>query len=544
MESLSSQEESANDRLHIVENVDLNFNLEVCILPNSAQFTQTNITGELKRLGLNISQKKYKTLMKTLDNFMKLLPGGSKADVDDNASLNSKTHSDNEESFYDAQEHPSDISIVDNTSVQSSPKKAKRVQVSDDEVPSLSFKFLVSNLNVLLENSKSGGDVASLTINNFSLAFEQKSYQSSVQLNVGDIVIEDRTESNKGQRLLSTELSDSAEEGSKLISFKLIMIPRDSPRFDEYTQNITMSLTNIELIILRDSILGLHDFIITTLDDTKDPSYNTAVESSEGSISQSIPPNTTTSYPLSMMIKCTMESTTIRLDRSPNDRLASLKFENGTLQVIYSEEKIQVLGKLKDVSLENEKMNDTDDLYIISNQGDHTIDMSLDIILVDPINRIYDSSLKLTTGSVHFNIIDNKIINIIQYLQEFSDMHATLESARNAATVSANLIQNQTGAFKFDINFSNPVLEFGRGFGVVCGIERFKIYLGQISLSNDMSKDASEIIINILKMNVLSLCNDVAHKVIQDADCRLQIVMATNASSEELSDRSTSKINV
>ncbi|KAG1065000.1 hypothetical protein G6F42_026903 [Rhizopus arrhizus] len=50
-----------------VERIDMNFLIELCILPGKTEFTKIKVSGQLPLLSINLSDSKYKILMRIVD---------------------------------------------------------------------------------------------------------------------------------------------------------------------------------------------------------------------------------------------------------------------------------------------------------------------------------------------------------------------------------------------------------------------------------------------------------------------------------------------
>lgn len=67
LNALKEEESSAGSELHILERTSLTFLAQNCILAQAPNLTRFKVSGSLPALRVNISDKKYKSMMRMID---------------------------------------------------------------------------------------------------------------------------------------------------------------------------------------------------------------------------------------------------------------------------------------------------------------------------------------------------------------------------------------------------------------------------------------------------------------------------------------------
>ncbi|TPX42076.1 hypothetical protein SeMB42_g05292 [Synchytrium endobioticum] len=292
--------------MHLIEQVNIHLLIEISILPKLTEATRTRVSGRLERIHLNVSDRKYKTLMKLID----LITGASTATpknsnnekqnkqakeasaIEWNFMSADKMHdlvvhdSDDNESFYDAPEavgtqprRRRSISGVSPEPVKVGGKvkqaeTSPSVQEADRVL--MEFIFEVGQMSASLKKADRNQKMketalAELFINDFNLTFQQKQVDMGVTVRIRDIRIEDKMQDpdSKFKYLLAASAFTEAnvkddDPNTNLIHLHYEKIDSQSPHYQGMDSSVDVKVAGIDVTLTRASVLNLYDFILIT----------------------------------------------------------------------------------------------------------------------------------------------------------------------------------------------------------------------------------------------------------------------------------------
>jgi vacuolar protein sorting-associated protein 13A/C len=546
--------------MHVVEKINIDFIVELSIIPKAPNLAKVRISGHLPVLHASVSDKKYKSLMRLIDVALPNLDeeeipaqivkadtkpdaiakkSGTRSQSMASGKLDAKPDAVAKKSRLRSQ---STISgkpdrgrdRSSSTPFQFSTQEAIILQESDDDddtefqdAPDASadeslkiqqrnfeLKFEVDRLQGSLYRSDPEGRKADqllveLVAENFGLNLCVRPFDLVIETSLESVVVDDYVEkpSEEFKSIISSVSKDS-DEKKDLIHVKIVKVKKESPEFmtkyEGVELNIDVSVSTINLVVTRKTLLTLLDFILVTF--TSNEASSPAIESSSKQLMDSEneelnveaePPKPSDSG--SIRIKVDLTSIVLILN---NDgiRLATLSLNHADVGIFIMGKSLRVGAKLGDLSLLDDinqgASSDSNLRKLITIQGDdladfryETFDSSLDTY------PGYDSSVFLRAGSIKVNFLEEPFRKIIDFLVKFGKMQAIFNAARQAAANQASQIQN-AGRFKFDINIKTPIVVFPR----VMVADRPKrdlitAYLGEIFAENkfvplDDSKDS------------------------------------------------------
>jgi vacuolar protein sorting-associated protein 13A/C len=244
MEKLGSKE---NDHsLHFIERVNMAFSVEMCILPKETSFTWLKVTGNLPRLHLNLSDRKYKAFMKTL-SFISYSISTPVVDlvaerisvVTSNDWIDSYPSPDlGTDEFFDAEE---DIESNQDDMPISNPLLT--VVASDQDLIKMShtvieFVFQVGEVSVSLQktdpsNSFEESTLAELNIYDFGLKYVSRPFDYKAIIHIASAQIKDNMQQSEQFQYLMFKAARADGEGEreKFITIVYDSINRTSPEF-------------------------------------------------------------------------------------------------------------------------------------------------------------------------------------------------------------------------------------------------------------------------------------------------------------------------
>ncbi|KAI8839881.1 hypothetical protein BC829DRAFT_420941 [Chytridium lagenaria] len=516
--------------LHLLERVDVTFQLELCILPKIARYPRTRITGNLPRLHINLSDRKYKTIMRILD-----IVSGKTSQRQAQRSAQQmqakalewtfqKNSSDlvldeSDDSFFDAEE-----SLVATSSLSE-----KAPADSPDRI-SLKFSFEVGQVSASLKKSGKDSDaveqaLANLKIDGFSLQFRQRPFDMNVRIRIHSISIENEAGSGSGgpQYLVAPTSSESTAD-QELLLIEYTSVNRASPNFTGTDQTVDISFASIDVLLVKDSILGLYDFVLITFTGPPTPKED-VVEVDAAEESTEVSPTPKQGGSGVMVVRAKMKSINFIIIQNQTS-IATLSFGAGQLSLTLKDSGTSIAGRLGNLSIvDNVARVGGGRLFkqLLRIDGSEVADFTLDTFNKASENYPgYDTSLRLRTSSVKLTFIEPLMVELMAYFREFTQLHFLLESARRAA------VEETAGKFHFDLHLETPVIEFPDTS--LTSQDVLSMYLGRISASNsflvDSDGDKNEIIADIKELKLVSsFGSNVEVKLMEDVASELNEIV-------------------
>ncbi|KAJ3015263.1 hypothetical protein HKX48_004689 [Thoreauomyces humboldtii] len=551
MQQASSDTPDGN--LHLIERVSVSFCLEICILPKLLDFTKMRIVGNLPRLHLNVSDRKYKTMMTIIDLVLASFPNSDAEAaqdtltdhqswniLDSRPALNFVSVDDDGESFYDA---PEDIA------------RDTRSEVTDDSVNrvAMEIKFEVDHASVSLMKSDRDPTLpdrvlAELSVEHFGIGVRNLTHEMQVKIKIRSVEIEDRMQPGEpafryllspsiGGDQISVASDNSAVD--QLIRVSYVGTKPTSPDYNGVDQSLDVSFAAVTVVLTSSSVLMLYDFILSTF--TSPPNAAAAQkaiaspESTEVAQVDAAPAKTN-----SIVVHANMKSINFIINQD-GTRIATMQFGELDTTVRLHGETMIVDGSIGNLAVvddiprvQNRQFNQL--LQIEGDEVAHFTWQTFDPKAADYPG--YDSSLTLRASSMRFTYIESLLHGLIAFFSKFQKMHALLESARRAAIESAQQLQQAAGKFHYDIEIQSPVLVFPRTS--LQSKDRLSVFPGSVSAKNTFRTDGhpvDKIDATVRSMKLLTVFeseNGGAERQMLD-DININMVMETQPIAEHRS---------
>ncbi|RUS21382.1 hypothetical protein BC937DRAFT_92871, partial [Endogone sp. FLAS-F59071] len=391
--------------------------------------------------------------------------------------------------------------------VSAKKKGSKKLKVSQKL---FEFSFHVSKVSAGLRQAHSDINqperlLCDLVLQHFALQFTQRPYDMSLNVRLKSLNVEDRMEHGSEFKYLVT--SESVYENvsqlhkKDLVEFNFVMVNQNSPeyftKYEAIDQTIDLTLSTLNLIVTRSSILTLYNFILTTFV----PSENTAASTTSAQksvVTQDVAPaqdeevqkdttskvTTQPKNPLTLQVKVCLDSVNLILN---NDgvRLATGRLSHGDVSVMLRQNQITVSAKLGNFSLTDDlsKSTSTQSLrQLLTIEGDELADFRFETYNPYKIDYPgYDQLIYLRIGSARFTFLEEPVRQLVAYATKFAEMKALYDRASQAAMNSAAQLQGAVMKLHFDIMVKTPVVVFP---GHKNSKDMVIANLGEISASN------------------------------------------------------------
>ncbi|KAH0564849.1 hypothetical protein GP486_001757 [Trichoglossum hirsutum] len=508
---------------HIIDRINIDFIVEISILPKAPNLTKFRISGHLPLLHASVSDRKYKILMKLVDVAIPKFedgprePAKSKDSVkeikdrpssDDAVSRNTKGAS--RPSVFEFSTQAQSIIIDDE---DDSTEGEEKLEVAPDGITdnlklqqrTFELKFTVDKLQgSLFKSDPEGRDpdrlLVELVAEHFGLEFYLRQFDMGAEVVLRSLSVEDYIDENPTpgfKKIVSSETSNNDGRESDLFCVKYTKINQLSPEFmttyEGIETNVDVSISTINVVVTRKTVLTLLDFVLVTFTnpDVPPPSGNTAarVDGIDEKQQQLEAPKGRADSG-KIRVKVILKSIVLILN---NDgmRLATLGLNTADVGIFLMGKTMRIgarLGNLNLIDDINQGASTKSPLrQLLTIEGDELADFRYETF--DPEGGSsypgYNSSIYLRSGSVKVNFVSEPFRKIIDFAVKFGKMQAIFNAARQAAMNQASQIQENAGKIHFDILVMTPIVVFPR-VTVVDRPERDLItaYLGEIYANN------------------------------------------------------------
>lgn len=484
---------SQTDRnYHVVDKINMEFLLEISILPKTASLTLTKfrISGHLPTLSARVSDAKYKTMMRIIDVAIpKDEPSGGEVSRPSSAS-DIALPSSRGRAFSTAFGKRPDLVVFpekeeDENGDDDDDDKFVQARMNLDEKDLLfrqkifEFRFTVGELRGSLfkasQHAEDDGELlVDIVLQQFALDFVLRQYDMQADVVLKSFVVEDRMSTEcppEFQRLVTSEqIGEEDQVQEDLVRVKYIQVKPESPEFQSVyggvEKNVNVALSTINLIVTQKSILTLFDFILTTF---TDPDVPNAVDvAAKDSAAKSIVSESSgVSEDSKMRVKVELTSIVLVLNQD-GIRLATLKMSKGDVGVFLNGSTLRVSAKLGNLSVRDD-VNQGSEVsssfrQIISIEGDELVDFRYETFdqNIPATFPGYDSSVFLRLNSVKINFLEEPLRKILNFGSKFARMKALFDDARAAALSQVQQAQERAGRMHFDVLVRTPIVVFPR----------------------------------------------------------------------------------
>ncbi|KAI9806146.1 MAG: hypothetical protein M1833_004553 [Piccolia ochrophora] len=517
------QEKNDERNLHIIDRINMDFLVETSILPKAPNLTKFRVSGHLPLLHASVSDVKYKKLMKLIDVAIPKFDDGYVAPAEARPSTSQSKTVGEKHRLLDQQGRARSTSfefsklqrdlIVDEEASEDGDEdqfeEASSGKTNDDQrlhQKNFEFRFTVDRLQGSLYKASPDGTkpdqlLVDVVADHFELDFYQRPFDMVAEVLLKSLVVEDCIEENPEaafKNIISSK--DFKADGEKdLFHVKFVKVNKDSPEFmttyDGFETNLDVSISTINLVVTRKTLLTLLDFVLMTFSNPDaSASQARSIEDNDGKNErQDADPTSSEQKPPGagkIRIKVNLKSIVLILN---NDgiKLATLSLNSADVGIFLSGKTMRINTRLGNLSLLdniNEGVSERSPLrQLITIEGNNLADFRYETFDADLESSYpgYDSEVFLRSGSIKINFVEEPFRKIIDFLVKFGKMQAIFNAARQAALNQANQIQEKADKMHFDIIVKTPIVVFPR----MTALEKPKrdtitAYLGEIYANN------------------------------------------------------------
>ncbi|KAF2178337.1 vacuolar protein sorting-associated protein 13 [Zopfia rhizophila CBS 207.26] len=480
--------------LHIVDRINMDFKIEICIIPKASDLTKFRISGNLPVLHASISDAKYKNLMKLIDVAIpkldsnepsKQVTEGAKGPSNLKPTSDAKSSEDplgrpRSKSFqFAAQEHELVVEEEADDDKDEKYEEAPEAKSKSDtsiHQRNFEFNFTVDKLQGSLYRSDPEGKkpdqlLVELIAEHFDLEFYQKPAEMVAEVRLKTLAVEDHVEEDpmpEFRNIISSE-DVSTSEQKDLFWLKFVKVNKESPEFmtkyEGIAMNLDVAVSTINLIVTRRTLLTLLDFVLITFTNPGPPQNQQAQIAAKPEDQQQV-----AKQPPAEQDKIRIRAELKRIAVIINNdgiRLATLSLNSGDVGIFLNGKTMRIGGTLGNLSLiddVNQGVSEESSLrQLVTIEGKNLADFSYETFDANSESYPgYDTSIILKAGSIKVNFLTEPFRKIMEFAVKFGKMQAIFNAARQAAANQATQIQERANKMHFDIVISTPIVVFPR----------------------------------------------------------------------------------
>lgn len=468
----------------VMEKLNLDFMVEVSILPEAQNITKFKASGNLPLFSASMSDEKYRILMQIID---KSIPNFNFDTMADTETLNDADILGGNEisgsNLLPDMDDDSDIVTLSGSKVTSTQKL-------------LEFNFNIEKVDISLHrcietNTLNQEPLIDLTLHTLKLDFSVSEEEMIANISLRDISIEDHMQKIAPSEItkIATSLSTSSERELLQLTYKRLKTDRVDALGQEISdQDISLSLSTLKFIVTPKSILTLLDFVLDT--------FTSPAESPNSSPELSIEDKPSiTPDEAKLKIKIELHSIIIVLN-DDGIKLATLQLDSADVNLLMAALSLKVEARIGQLSLHDE-VNEGSSRESIMRQlvyieGGNLADFKYQTF--DPTtNPTYNSSIYFRAGSIKFSIVEEPLSRIVTFMAKFAQMKALYDSARLVAMNQAKQIED-ANKIHFDVLISTPIVVIPRlvEFSKDGTCDTIVAHLGDIFARNEYTKLAED----------------------------------------------------
>ncbi|ORX96417.1 hypothetical protein K493DRAFT_329607 [Basidiobolus meristosporus CBS 931.73] len=547
----------------VLDRINMSFLVDVSIIPKAPNITGLRVSGRLPLLKVNISNTKYKAMMRLLE----VISGPKQENIPESgagsagyqahrhsvigipfpdeipvdllseassehhsfANENSEVHTfrddDGDDEFFDAEEvHEGESSVVN------FPNRKL-----------IEFTFEIEKLSMSLRKTDglqpySEISLADMHLHRFALVFTQRPYDMNATVTIQSLYIDDCISPNPNFKHIITSDIEGADGQQQLVQLVYKKASPESPeymsKFESIDQSLELCFSSVNVIITSRSILTLYDFLLTTFVSEPRPNGNPQLEAMVEPTAipgGQLPPSTT-------RIIAKMNSINLILN-DDGVRLSTISLLRGDVALLLKQNGLRIGAKLGNISVTDDvkqegNLHSFRPLFTI--HSDQLAVFRYETFPMDDTGYPgYDSSVFLRVGSVRMTYMEKPIQDLLRFTSKFAEMHVLFETARQAAAESAAQLHNSMSRMHIDIDVRTPIVVFPKKMN---SKDTLNINLGEISMTNtftshpdskDKSLDNIRFRIKDIRLTSSFYFPNAPHQVLQiidDVDIELNIV--------------------
>ncbi|KDE03795.1 hypothetical protein MVLG_05736 [Microbotryum lychnidis-dioicae p1A1 Lamole] len=506
--------------LHILERTSLTFLAQNCILNQAPNLTRFKISGSLPQLQVNLSDRKYKSLMRMID--VALPKFGDDKSASENAATRPPpivtrhssfarsrpvVHEDVEYHVEKAESEPEEEEDEDDTGEKEEFFDTEDSPTGKQNINQKTFEFTFQVDKVQASIFRSNPDpkkpdrlLANAVLQGFQFEFGLRPFDMSVDILLRSLYIEDKmVEAGHEFRHLVTSEELSGAHGKDLVRIQYRGVQKVSPEFmtvhEGIDKMVDVEMSTINVVVTRGSILTLFDWVMTTFTDGGAGGGGGSTLAPGTPVGEE--PPTVEQANDKMRVKVKLTSINLILNED-GLRIATLSLSAADVLVFLRSPTMRVAARLGNLELVDDFSGDTP-RQLLTIQGDELADFQYETY--DPTDKTtypgHDTLVYLRSGSLKFVFSEEPVHRILVFMSKFGRMKAAYDAAAQAAAQRATEVTTWIPKMHYDILIRTPIVVFPHDSTAVTK-HGIIAHLGEISLANKFEVSDEEVVTKIV----------------------------------------------
>ncbi|KAK0465028.1 vacuolar protein sorting-associated protein 13 [Desarmillaria tabescens] len=459
--ALTSENDNA---LHLVERINVDLQVQNSIVPSVLSLSRFKVSGNLPTLQVNLSDIKYKSLMRLIDVCIPKFGDDDAPPTSDHVPakfpLAAGLFSQGEQEY----------NLEDDAEGEADASRDEFFEASDEFVdrPDIhqhifDFDFHVDELKVNLYKATADNvekALGNVSLDKFSLIFALAKYDMKVDVNLRALSMDlVQPDADPIKFMSSLELDSSQDKD--LLSVTYTRIQQQSPQYfsvyDGVEQKVDVKISTFIFRAAPEPVLSLYDFIMTTF--VPQPTDEMAVQPVQSGAPETGAPKPSNAEGGKIHVAVKLASVQVVLVNGQAS-LATLSLSTADVDVLLRPKTMRVSGRLGSLSLSNDS-----ELYtvrpefdqIMSIEGQNFAEFLYETY--DPDAEAYNgvkTFVDLKAASVKLHFLESPLHDIYLFLVKLAKLKGLYDAATQAAVQSAPEIERM----RFDVSVKSPIVVF------------------------------------------------------------------------------------
>ncbi|KAJ7487596.1 vacuolar protein sorting-associated protein 13 [Mycena galericulata] len=541
----------ATDSLHLLERINLDLQVQNSIVPTAFNLARFKVAGHLPSLQVNLSDTKYKALMRLIDVCIPKFGDDTGEPVAPPPLVKNSSSAFQPSGLFSQSGTEYNVDDDEDEDDASTGGDDKFFEADDGSRPELhqhifELNFQVDILRASLAKTGSDGaerPLGDVTFQRFALVFALAKYDMKVDVNLRSLSMSLVQASADPIKFVSSPESDLSDD-KDLLSLTYRRVQKESPEFvtvyEEMDQSVDIKISTFIFRTAPEPVLALYDFVMTTFV----PQSNSAViESAEESPVPARVEQSGSGGKIRVLVK--LASVQVVLINGITS-IATLSLSTADVAVLVLPKTLQVTGRLGSLAFINDSaaypVRDEFN-QILSIEGQNFASFRYQTF--DPDEDTYTgikSSVSLNAASVKFHFLEQPLHEIFLFLLKLAKLKGLYDAATQVAVQRASEIERM----QFDVSVKSPIVVFpsdpSRSRDVLI------LRLGEITAKNSYeavvnktiaSLSGIQLVSNVYADNELSTL-----KIVDDIDVTADVVQTSNIDRNKDSDYPDTQISI
>ncbi|KAF7339474.1 hypothetical protein MSAN_02161700 [Mycena sanguinolenta] len=538
----------SKDSLHLLERTNFDLQVQNSIVPTALTLARFKVSGHLPSLQVNLSDTKYKALMRLIEVCIPKLGDDTAASAPPPLVKNGSNafqipsglfgQSDTEYNVADDEDEGDDDGSA-----------GGRGQRPELHQHIFELNFQVDNLRASLAKTTNDGvekALGDVELQRFGLFFALAKFDMKVDLNLRSLSMSVVQPAADPIKFVSSPEADLLED-KDLLSLTYRRVQKESPEFltvyDGIDQSVDIKISTFIFRAAPEPVLSLYDFIMTTFVPKPDPAASESPDASPTGLEPDPATQAASGGKIRVLVK--LASVQVILVHG-NTNLATLSMSTADVAVFVLPKTMQVTGRLGSLALSNDSpMHPVREEFsqIMSIEGQNFADFRYQTY--DPDEDTYTgvkSSVYLNAASVKFQFLEGPLHEIFLFLLKLAKLKGLYDAATQVAVQRASEIERMA----FNISVKTPIIVFPSDPNKSRDV--LVLRLGEITAKNSYEDVVNKITASLtgiqLVSNLYVNSDSSTLKIVDDIDVNADVVQTSGIDRNNDTDLPDTQISV